>query len=153
MHPYGGNMFARERVHSQEPARRLFPVSVGLPNLVGKTQPSTSRGWGVTSHASGGALRACECGRAYYLSINFYCLSIAGRHRKSENPGGTYSGIMKSRIIIKLQRPERVWFGVRCRRAAGCRVGRPFSGGRHGRVAFLAHAFPARTRFRRRRCG
>jgi len=36
---------------------------------------------------------------------------------------------------------------VRCRRAAGCRVGRPFSGGRHGRVAFPAHALRFRRAF------
>ena len=37
----------------------------------------------------------------------------------------------------------RVW----CWRAAGCRVGRPFSGGRHGRVAFPAHALRFRRAF------
>ena len=37
--------------------------------------------------------------------------------------------------------------GVWCRRAAGCRVGRPFSGGRHGRVAFSAHALRFRRAF------
>ena len=41
--------------------------------------------------------------------------------------------------------------GVRCRRAAGCRVGRPFSGGRHGRVAFSARARVAFSEARARR--
>ena len=51
-------MLARERVHSQEPARRLFPASVGLMHLVGKSLEFIT----LTSHASGRALRACECG-------------------------------------------------------------------------------------------
>ena len=32
-----------ERVHFQEPARRLFPAFVGLPNLVAEIHPSTRR--------------------------------------------------------------------------------------------------------------
>ena len=32
-------------------------------------------------------------------------------------------------------RGEACGVGVWCRRAAGCRAGRPFSGGRHGHVA------------------
>ena len=79
--------------------------------------------------------------KRYQVDRTFFTVKIFSNHVEAA-----------SRIIlIRLQRPERAWVcGVRCRRAAGCRVGRPFSGGRHGRVAFSARArvaFPeARTR-------
>ena len=64
---------ARERVHSQEPTCRLFPASVGSPHLVGKIQPSTSRVWGVSQHASDRALRAYMCGSCLHTVSCLAC--------------------------------------------------------------------------------
>jgi len=76
--------------------------------------------------------------KRYQVDRTFFTVKIFSNHVEAA-----------SRIIlIRLQRPERAWVcGVRCRRAAGCRVGRPFSGGRHGRVAFPAHALRFRRAF------
>jgi hypothetical protein len=42
-HPPTAHALVSERVHFQEPARRLFPAFVGLPNLVAEIHPSTRR--------------------------------------------------------------------------------------------------------------